>query len=317
MDGTLKDLRLPGLWPASARPGMTILVNAKAGLGRGADPAARIEALLAAKGVRATVHKAHRASDLVALARQAVALGSDLLVAAGGDGTVNAIASVVVETDSVLGVIPMGTFNNFARDLGLPLDTESALDTLLGGRVVRVDVGEVNGRIFLNNSNLGLYPEIVAQRLWRQRLGMRKWPAFLLATLRILRRYPLLDVRLGTSASEGGGPTPLVFVGNNAYGMDGPGLGRRQRLDGGRLSLYTFHATRRFELLQLLLGMLFRRIRNRQVLDLALVEEVWIHTRRRKLRVATDGEVTELSGPLHYRVRAGALRVVAPRREPA
>ena len=278
---------------------------------------ARIEALLAAKGVRATVYNAHRVSDLVALARKAVAECPGLLVAAGGDGTVNAIASVVVESDSVLGVLPMGTFNNFARDLGLPLDAESALDTLLEGRVVQVDVGEVNGRIFLNNSSLGLYPEIVANRLWRQRLGMRKWPAFALAAFSTLRRFPLLDVQLGASDAAVVGQTPLVFVGNNAYQMEGPSIGRRQRLDTGRLSLFTSHATRRSELLQLTVGMLLRRIRSEQVLDLTLVAEVWIHTRRRKVRVATDGEVTELSGPLHYRSRAGALRVVAPRLDPA
>ena len=177
-----------------------------------------------------------------------------------------------------------------------------------------MDVGEVNGRIFLNNSSLGLYPSIVRHREKQQeRLGRGKWPAFIWATLTVLRRYPFMTVRLSTDQVEMLRRTPFIFVGNNEYEMESFNVGARSCLDAGHLSLYTAQRTGRLGLLRFAIRALFGGLRDEDDFDALCTKEVFVETRRRRLRVATDGEVTVMNTPLHYRVRPGALRVLVPR----
>jgi diacylglycerol kinase family enzyme len=239
-------------------------------------------------------------------------------VAGGGDGTINAVASEIVGTDRLLGVLPLGTLNHFAKDLKIPLDLEGAASNILDGQAAQVDVGEVNGRIFLNNSSLGLYPSIVRHREKQQeRLGRGKWPAFIWATLTVLRRYPFLSVRLSTDKEEMLRRTPFIFVGNNEYEMESFNVGARSCLDAGQLSLYTAQRTGRLGLLRFAIRALFGGLRDENDFDAVCTKEVFVETRRSRLRVATDGEVTVMNTPLHYRVRPGALRVLVPRPEEA
>ena len=157
----------------------------------------------AGSGVDCTIRLVHGADEIADALKTAVGERPSAIVAAGGDGTVSAVVAAIVDTDIALGVLPLGTLNHFAKDLGLPLDLEAAVDRLLSGATRRVDVGEVNGRTFVNNSSLGLYPDIVRDRERQQkRLGRRKWPAFALACLSALRRYPFLGVRLTVGGSE-------------------------------------------------------------------------------------------------------------------
>jgi diacylglycerol kinase family enzyme len=190
-----------------------------------------------------------------------------------------------------------------------------AARTIIAGHAVNIDVGEVNERIFVNNSSLGLYPSIVRQREKVQRLGHGKWPAFLWATLMVLRRYPFLNVRLFVDGADFATRTPFIFVGNNVYEMESFNIGRRARLDAGVLSLYVTHRTSRLGLLKLALRALFKRLRQAEDFIALITTEVHVetrHRRRRPIRVATDGEVTLMTSPLHYRVRPGALRVLVP-----
>lgn len=184
-----------------------------------------------------TIRLVHGADEIADALKTAVGERPSAIVAAGGDGTVSAVVAAIVDTDIALGVLPLGTLNHFAKDLGLPLDLEAAIDRLLSGATRRVDVGEVNGRTFVNNSSLGLYPDIVRDReRQRKRLGRRKWPAFALACLSALRRYPFLGVRLTVGGSERIYRTPFVFIGKNDYRMDGLALGERDRIDASRRS---------------------------------------------------------------------------------
>jgi diacylglycerol kinase family enzyme len=146
--------------------------------------------------VQARIVVARNGNELSALAARAVGQSSQPVVAGGGDGTVNAVAAALVTRDAALGVLPMGTLNHFAKDLGIPLDLEAAVRNIFTGRVTRVDVGEVNNRIFVNNSGIGLYPRIVRQREEEQRHGHVKLVAFVLAVGSVIRRYSLLRVRL-------------------------------------------------------------------------------------------------------------------------
>lgn len=292
-----------------------IILNASSG----ADDKERVrEALsetLKERGREAVIQLARSGAELMEMAHRAVSEDCRPVIAGGGDGTINAVASVLVGTNRPLGVLPLGTLNHFAKDLHIPLDLAGAIEVCLGEHAASVDVGEVNGRIFLNNSSLGLYPSIVRQREKQQeRLGRGKWPAFLWATLAVLRRYPFLDVRLSTDKKELRRRTPFVFIGNNEYEMEGLSLGERSCLDAGQLSLHVAQRTGRLGLLRFAVRALFGGLRQEKDFDALCTREVWVETKRSRLRVATDGEVTVMHTPLHYRVRPGALRVLVPQR---
>ena len=244
--------------------------------------------------------------------RTAVEAGCQVLVAAGGDGTVNAVASAVVGRETPLGVLPGGTLNHFARDLGLPLDLPDAVRIVAQGAVRQVDVGEVNGRYFLNNSSIGVYPRIVEMRHRYESSGLSKWIAALWASLAVLRRRPFVDVRIHVGDEAVVRRTPFVFVGNNEYRMRGLGGVSRASLTGGQLAIYVMKASERLSLLRLGLEVTTRGVDQVPELDLFRVTESKVETRRRRLRVALDGEVMVLASPLEYRSRPGALRVLAP-----
>ncbi len=138
-----------------------VIINARSGTGSKDGVEQQLAEAFKAAGVEARVSLAQTGSEVVQLARRAVESEAEIVVAGGGDGTINAVASVVIDTDKVLGVLPFGTMNQFAKDLSVPLDLEGAVETIVAGHETQVDVGDVNGRIFLNNSSLGLYPTIV------------------------------------------------------------------------------------------------------------------------------------------------------------
>jgi diacylglycerol kinase family enzyme len=297
---------------------VSVIVNAGAGTGHDDERAAELRRKLADAGLDAELTLAAGGEELIAAARRACEGGARLVVAGGGDGSVNAVASQVVEAarpDVKFGVLPMGTLNHFAKDLGIPLELGAAIANLASGVPMRVDVGEVNGRIFLNNSSLGLYPDIVRDREKQQRrLGRGKWPAALWASLAALRRYPFLSIRLEVEGTRLARRTPFVFIGNNAYTMQGLAIGVRERLDAGVLSLYVAQHPTRFGLLRFALDALRARLGEERDFDVLQAGGFEIGTHRARLRVATDGEVTVMAPPLRYRSRPGALEVLVPAR---
>jgi diacylglycerol kinase family enzyme len=275
--------------------------------------AAQIRAAFAAVSVEADVHLC-AGEDLVATARRAAGSGVDAVVAAGGDGTVSAVASALLGGDVALAVLPLGTLNHFAKDLGMPLDLEGAAAAIAAGRLGRLDAGEVNGRSFVNNSSIGLYPEIVTSRDEQRRtVGRSKWWAMAIAAARVLRRFPLLRVRVATPEREVVSTTPFVFIGNNDYETGALSLGKRQRLDGGHLALYMVRCRGRFHMFWLMVRAVMQRLEAVRDFDYQNVDQlvVQLHGHRR-LRVSLDGEVVDLQSPLHYRIRAGALPVFLP-----
>jgi YegS/Rv2252/BmrU family lipid kinase len=263
--------------------------------------------------IEADISLAESGAELTQLARDAVRGPYKTIIAAGGDGTVNSVAAEIVDSGKSFGVLPLGTLNHFARDLKIPFELEAAARTIVEGHTIEIDVAEVNDRIFLNNSSLGLYPIIVREREKRQRLGSGKWPAFVWATVQALRRYPFLDVRLRVGDEMLDRTTPFVFIGNNEYVMDLFNIGVRERLDRGVLSIYITHRTSRLRLISLALRAVLGRLRDDKDFLALRSNEVKIHTAHKRLRVAFDGEITVMAPPLNYRVRARALRVIVPK----
>jgi diacylglycerol kinase family enzyme len=291
---------------------IAVVLNDSSGSGDGATAAKRLEEIFAAAGREARITVAQSGGALRAAVENAVRSGCDGLAAGGGDGTINMAASALVGRDTPLGVLPLGTLNHFAKDLGIPLELDEAARVVLEGVVCSVDVGEVNGRVFLNNSSLGVYPAIVRLRERYQAGGFGKWIAALWASLTVLRRNPFMGVRIIAEGEAMVRRTPFVFVGNNEYRMVGLQAGSRDSLVGGHLAVYLLNADRRTGLIRLAWQVLLKGAEQVQELDLLTVEEATIETRRRHLQVALDGEVVPLESPLEYRIRPSALRVHVP-----
>jgi YegS/Rv2252/BmrU family lipid kinase len=290
-----------------------IIVSSGAGPGDNTKTAERLVEIFKEAQIAVDISLAQSGAEITELARAAARGPYEVIVAAGGDGTINSVAAAVLETDKILGVLPLGTLNHFAKDLGISSDLETAARTIIAGHTAEVDVAEVNNRIFLNNSSLGLYPMIVREREKRQRLGSGKWPAFIWATIQALRRYPLLDVRLRVNDELLHRTTPFVFVGNNEYAMDLFNIGARDRLDKGVLSIYITERTSRLKLITLAFRAVFGSLRNdKDFLELRS-NEVKIATRHKRLRVAFVGEIEVMKPPLEYRIRTRALRVIVPK----
>jgi diacylglycerol kinase family enzyme len=257
----------------------------------------------------------------VALRRAAAARNAggehqfDIVVVGGGDGTVSAATSVLAGGDLPLGILPLGTFNHFARDLGVPLDLDAAVETIARNRVASVDVGEVNGRVFVNNSSLGIYPHLVAERDRQRRYGVARWAAAALACCRVLWRLPRPQVRAFAPGWTSERRTPCVFVGNNMYELDAFAIAKRSRLDQGKLCLYIANPQGRLGLMRLAVRAFLGRLKPEVDFTPACLETMEIWARRHRLPVALDGEAMVFQTPLHYRIRPRALRVIIP--EPA
>lgn len=289
---------------------ITVLLNPKA---VGADARkADIARLLGAAHIEAQIVELQKDQDPSAVARAARARTS-VVVAAGGDGTISSVAAGLVGTRAVLGVLPLGTFNHFAKDLGIPLDLEQAVATIAAGQVGTVDVGCVNDRVFLNNCSIGVYPSIVALREELRHQGHRKWPALVLATVQVLRQHRGVIVRIEVNSRHVVRLTPFVLVGNNEYELAGLRLGRRVRLDGGTLFTYLAPRVRTRELPMLIARAVLGRVRQLGAFEMVAAQELWIDTpNARHLRIALDGELATMITPLHYRSCPRALNVLVP-----
>jgi diacylglycerol kinase family enzyme len=235
-----------------------------------------------------------------------------VLVAAGGDGTVSAVAAEALAHDLPLGVLPVGTLNHFARNLGVPLALDAAVAVIATRRLRAIDVGEVNGSVFVNNASIGLYPQLVAERQCEQRHFARgKWSAMLHAAWRVLRHPDAYEVVLELDGREERRRTPAVFVGNNAYVLEGPRMGHRARLDDGLLGVVVLRPRRTFGWVWLALRALCGQLSPRDV-EQHEVRAFRLDAHNGELPVARDGEAHPLRPPLRFATRPRALRVCAP-----
>lgn len=295
----------------AARDELAVIVNIAAGATDKRNIVRQIAETFRLHDVNTRVEVADEGANIPDLARAFVREGYKLIVAGGGDGTVRAVASALVDADAILGILPVGTLNHFASDLAIPPDLQQAVRVIAAGKVAEVDVGEVNGHIFLNNSSLGMYPSIVAERENLRRTVHSKSMALFWATLAVLRRFHFVHIHL-IAQGEHVLRTPFVLIANNAYQIEGREIGTRVRLDSGLLYLYLANVRSRRALLWLCFRALVGFLPETKELDTLSVPEARIDTRRRRLRVALDGELAEMRPPLLYRIRARALRVIVP-----
>jgi diacylglycerol kinase family enzyme len=295
-----------------------VIINASAHSEGAARVASELDRHFEVAGIQTEIKLAKTGKAIIEEISSAILRKPRTIVVGGGDGTLSSAAALLVGSGTALGVLPLGTFNHFAKDLHVPLDLARAVMTIAEGYCAQIDVGAVNDRFFLNNASLGIYPQLIETRyLQQQWLGRGKWPAFAWAALTVLRRYPFVEVLLNIDGKFLARRTPFVFVGNNRYEMEGFRIGERVRLDAGELSLYVANRTGRLGLVRLALRALLGRLDQATDFDTVRAKEIEVQTRRQRVHIATDGEICVMQTPLRFRVMPGALKVIVPRPGPS
>lgn len=291
-----------------------VIVNRGGGTLKGEeDEEARIVAAFETAGVEADVRMTNSADIFEAMKEAAAAPGLDAVVAGGGDGTLSCAAGHLAGTGRAFGILPLGTLNHLARDTGIPADIEEAAKVIAAGRITEIDVAEVNGRVFVNNSSVGLYPDMVVLReLEQDRLGRSKRRAMLSASLASLRHFRRHRLWISAPGIEVPIRTPFLFVGNNRYQVNLFGLGKRDRLDAGELCLYAIRAKSRLHLFWAGIRGIFGKLDQQRDFITAYVTEAEIGADRGMLVISADGETFRVETPLRYRIRPKALRLLSP-----
>jgi YegS/Rv2252/BmrU family lipid kinase len=289
-----------------------VCVNRSSGAAaRSEREADEIRAALASAGIKGRVELLDGAA-IAEQAKKAAEAGTELIVVGGGDGTISAAAGALAGTGTSLGILPLGTLNHFARDLGIPMKLDEAAKVIAAGQTRVVDVAEVNGRTFINNSAIGLYPLMVIDRdLQQQRLGRSKRFAMVVAALRTLARFHHDRLTLTVNDEQARLDTPLLFVGNNDYRIDIGAPGHRGSLQDGKLCVLVMRKKTRRGLIAASIRALLNRTRPDDMVRLDDVARLRVASRRTHLPISVDGEVTALTSPLDYKVRKRALKVIA------
>ncbi len=312
---------------------ITVLINRRAGK-QDAASVQQVAETFRAAGAQVDIRMVD-GSSMAAEAAAAMARGARVIVAAGGDGSVSTVASAVAGSEATLGVLPLGTLNHFAKDLGIPTDPTDAARVIAAGRSTLVDMGEVNGRPFVNNASIGMYARLISERAAMQRLGRRKWIAHGVAALQVWRRYRRMRVEVRRSegdvrseveleemeevgskfeVGEGGRTvvTPFVFVGNNEYELSGLELGGRKTLDGARLHVCLAPGMSRGGVARMIIAAVFGEIQTIEGFESFTTAAVELEPGSRSVQASIDGEVVALQAPLTFRSRPRALRVIVP-----
>jgi diacylglycerol kinase family enzyme len=287
-----------------------VVVNARSGTGN-TDVADRLAGAFAAHGIEPSLAVVP-GSEVGDAARRAVQEGASTVVAGGGDGTVSTVASVLADAAVPLGILPLGTLNHFAKDLRIPLEVEAAVEVIAAGHCAAVDLAEVNGRYFINNASIGIYPRLVREREKEQRAGRTKWKALAVAAVRTLQQYRHVHVIVSDGDRPWKTRTPFVFVGNNEYELEGFDVGRRQRLTDGRIQVCTAPGMTRMELVRVVMRAFAGRLRAADHFDALSASECSIEAHSSPQSVTLDGELYVMTMPLRFRSRPGMLRVIVP-----
>lgn len=271
-----------------------------------------LEAKFAAQGLDVTIDADPDASLDERIAR-ALASDAETIIAAGGDGTVTALATAIIDSDKSLAILPLGTANLLARDLGVPLDLDACIAVLAEMEPLAIDVSEVNGTIFLHKAVIGVIPELAAGREYIRGQGFGAKIGYMRYFFRRIGRAR----RLALEIAPGDGPARIervqaIAVASNAYDE---GLGRffhRDKLDSGLLTIYVLRHLNVGDMIKLATGMLAGHWRDYDALDISSARSVTIRARKPRLQLMIDGEVQSVEVPLHFKIYPRALTVLAP-----
>lgn len=253
--------------------------------------------------------------DCARVIRDHACRGTNLFIAAGGDGTIHHVLQAVVNSESQLAVLPLGTYNHFAKDLGIPLDWREALDVALNGDTRQIDTGRINDRFFVNNVSIGLYPELVTKREERGR-DYPRWKARFYAFYTTVRKYPHVTLGIETEHRSEAVRTHVFMISNNAYELERLGIeAPRNTLTEGRLSVYILEHTSRWQLTKIIARYAAGRVRAIPGFRSFRTLRMRVSSSRAHLKVGVDGEVFTLATPLVITAMPQSLIVKVPRAE--
>ncbi len=258
------------------------------------------------------------AEQISARFREAAKAGYDALIVGGGDGSVNAAAAELLGHSAALGILPLGTVNRLARDLDLSADVDVALLRLAHSEPRKIDVGEVNGHIFLCNSFIGLPPMVTERRQkLRGRPLIERLKGYAALPMDLARGLRRLAIVVDDDEAAHAHRALTVIVSNNAY-SEGPHLiPKRPALDRGRLGLYISKHRTLMQTVWLLLRAALGRWKGDHNLEARELSRLTIRSNTKRLRVVNDGELMWLATPLRYSIRPKALTVLVPKRDAA
>ena len=277
-----------------------------------APESATLEQALCKARVNARVHDAPAGSAFLPWIDR-LAADVDVLVAAGGDGTVSAVATAAAKANRTLGIIPTGTLNHFARDTGIPTELDEALEVIRTGRDQGVDTGTVNGHLFLNNVSLGNYPRMVRHRTKLEKRGLSRRIAGTIAAFETWWDLRSMTAALTLDGEDIVRRSPFIVIANGSYVLSGFSLGQREEINDSRLSVYVAPRSGRFGALLLPLRALVGRLEEYEQFEIMSAKTVTATLRFARIAVGIDGEVRELQSPLEFAIQRQALRVRVPR----
>mgnify|MGYP000022190223 CR=1 FL=1 len=296
---------------AAAGARICVLANPKSGRNsRDRDAIARAMAVF---GPHATLRHWRSGEDLDVVVRRLVAEGFQTIVAAGGDGTVTGVAHALLGTRVALGVLPLGTFNFFARGLHLPEDPEGAAQAILGGQVRRISVGTVNGQVFLNNASLGIYPRILqAREESYARWGRSRLLAYWTVLKTLVRYQAARRVIVTVEGQTRNLRSPLIFVARSAYQLQRFGLTGGKAISDDRFAVFIALGGTRWHLLKLALHLALGRVIPGQDVEVLTTRQMEVRTAKRRPNVAFDGEKRRMLAPLLFEIQPDALSIILP-----
>ncbi len=298
-----------------AAPDICVVFNPGSGKKKSDEVRERIEASLQRHPGRFRLKVVGKGKDLLQEIEDAAGEGFATLAAAGGDGTISAVAAVAVKLDLTLAVLPMGTFNYFARGLDLPEEVEDAVDLIAAGTSRHVSVGEVNGKVFLNNASIGLYPAILAQREGTyRRWGRSRLAAHWSVLVTFMRFHRPISMRVTVDGEPIRTRTPLAFVARSGYQLELFGLDGVEDVREGRFALFLAPDSTRLGLLLFAIRLAWRSMERGRDFDFFAGEEIEIETGSKRRLVARDGERERMKPPFRFRVLKDGLKVIAPER---
>jgi diacylglycerol kinase family enzyme len=290
-----------------------VIVNSKSGKQDGAERIEAIRDAFARAGAQVDIHALQPGDDATVAAEAAVDRGYATIVAAGGDGTISAVAGALAGADRRMGVLAFGTFNYFARSLGLPEDLDEAAEVIVAGHTRTLDLGEVNGHVFVNNASLGAYPAILDHReQFYRRWGRSRIAAYWSMMLTLVRFRRPLRVTMTVDGAERQLRTPLIFVSRNAGQLESVGLEGGDCVRSGRFAVFVAPDVGRFGLVLYALRLGLGLAEPREDFELLCGREVDVVTARHSRLVARDGERERMQSPFRFRLRPGALDVLVP-----
>lgn len=300
-------------------PGSTIhvVMNAASGDDDKERSRAALEQAFAARGNRVRFHLIDNPDDIeatIAEARQACLDQPGVLVAAGGDGTVNAAVAAIAGSDIPFAVIPLGTFNYFARDIGMPLEPGAAAAAILGGHIAPMHVARINKHPFLVNASIGLYVRLIQERERHEaRLGRNRVVAVASGLVTALRGHYSMSLEMVVDGKPRTVRTPVVFLGKNYLQLKNLEFDIAEGIAEGKIGIVTLEDANPLTMIGIAWRSLFGKPEEAQKLNALCAEKLEIKTRRPLLSVVVDGEIMALQTPLKIEVQRNALRVVRPR----